>query len=194
MSKLVLATAIFLSLISPAIGETTQEIESRLKVEKKALTQWVVANAHNKITTAKASKIVDYVYRYSAEYDLDPLLVLSVVKTESGFRENAKSTYGATGLMQIVPRYHAKRINGRDPNKINVNLEVGADILAEYLGGSNKNLKKALHKYSGGAKSGYYKKVVINMRSMSKHIVEYSFMNEYNITGSLSVYRVAQAQ
>ena len=44
----------------------------------------------------------EYVDKYSLEYNLDPLLVLSIMKTESGFDENAKSNKGAKGLMQIM--------------------------------------------------------------------------------------------
>lgn len=34
---------------------------------------------------------------------LDPLLVASVIRVESGFRESAESTKGARGLMQVMP-------------------------------------------------------------------------------------------
>ena len=42
------------------------------------------------------------VKQYSAQYDLDPYLVLAVIKTESNFNENAESNKGAKGLMQIM--------------------------------------------------------------------------------------------
>lgn len=40
----------------------------------------------------------------SADYDLDPLLVASQVKAESGFDPKAVSPVGAIGLMQVMPR------------------------------------------------------------------------------------------
>lgn len=43
-----------------------------------------------------------YVDKYSSEYNLDPLLVLSIMKTESGFNEKSESNKGAKGLMQIM--------------------------------------------------------------------------------------------
>lgn len=192
MSKLkLLITTALLMTFSPVNSETTAEVNKRLKAEKQALTQWVMANAHNKISQAKASKIVEYVYKYSTVYDLDPLLVLSIAKTESGFRENAVSSYGAMGLMQVVPRYHTGRLKGRDPNKVNVSIEVGADILSEYMDSSKNNLRVALKKYSG-SKNGYYKDVVTNVKSMNKHIA--SYLELYGNKSRTSSYRVAQAQ
>lgn len=45
----------------------------------------------------------EYVDKYSKEYDLDPLFVLAVMKTESNFDQEAKSHKNARGLMQITP-------------------------------------------------------------------------------------------
>lgn len=47
-------------------------------------------------------KNYDIVKRYSEKYNLDPLLVMAVIKTESNFDKNAKSTKNAYGLMQIT--------------------------------------------------------------------------------------------
>lgn len=40
---------------------------------------------------------------YSDEYDLDPILVASLIRTESNFARKAESKVGAIGLMQIMP-------------------------------------------------------------------------------------------
>lgn len=47
-------------------------------------------------------KYIEYVEKYSKEYDIDPFIVLAVIKTESNFKENATSKKGAKGLMQIM--------------------------------------------------------------------------------------------
>lgn len=47
-------------------------------------------------------KYENYVNTYSDMYNLDPLFVLSVMKTESNFNESAQSHKNAVGLMQIT--------------------------------------------------------------------------------------------
>ena len=47
-------------------------------------------------------KYSDLVNEYSEKYEVDPLLVLSVIKAESNFNKNAISNKGAKGLMQIM--------------------------------------------------------------------------------------------
>lgn len=43
----------------------------------------------------------DPVLAYSEEYDLDPMLVMAIIKTESSFNQDAISRRNARGLMQI---------------------------------------------------------------------------------------------
>ena len=47
-------------------------------------------------------KYSQYVEKYSQEYNLDPLFVYSIIRTESDFIESAQSSVGARGLMQFT--------------------------------------------------------------------------------------------
>ena len=47
-------------------------------------------------------KYKEYVDKYSNQYNLDPLFVLAVIKTESKFDDDAHSHKNAVGLMQIT--------------------------------------------------------------------------------------------
>lgn len=44
----------------------------------------------------------EYVERYAKEYNVDPLLIYSIIKAESNFDDEAVSGKGATGLMQLM--------------------------------------------------------------------------------------------
>ncbi len=45
----------------------------------------------------------DIVEKYAQEYRVDKVLIYGIIKTESNFDENAVSSVGAMGLMQITP-------------------------------------------------------------------------------------------
>ena len=59
-------------------------------------------------------KYAEYVNEYSEEYELDPYLVLAIIKTESNFNKEAVSKKDAKGLMQIMDEtgeWVAKQLN-----------------------------------------------------------------------------------
>ncbi len=59
---------------------------------------------HNpKLSDQEAQRIYKNVVYYSNEYDFDPVLVLSVMKTESHFKHSTVSSAGAKGLLQLMP-------------------------------------------------------------------------------------------
>jgi len=45
----------------------------------------------------------DKIDLYSEKYGVDPLFVISIIKTESNFSKTARSVDGALGLMQLMP-------------------------------------------------------------------------------------------
>ena len=50
----------------------------------------------------------DALYRHGQAYDVDPLLVLGLMRQESVYRQWALSSAGAIGLMQVMPRTGAR--------------------------------------------------------------------------------------
>lgn len=63
------------------------------------LTVFALYNAGRSLYPLKYEELVE---KYSERYDLDPFLVLAVIKVESSFRHNAVSHKNARGLMQIT--------------------------------------------------------------------------------------------
>lgn len=75
------------------------------------------ANANN-VDDVKA-----VIVKYSVELGIDPALALSIAKTESGFRHDTRSRYGAVGVFQLMPST-AKRL-GVNPYYLSDNIKGG---------------------------------------------------------------------
>src|SRR5216683_6278871 len=85
----------------------------------------------------------------SGTYRLDPDLVTSVIRAESGFNVRAVSPKGAQGLMQLMPQTASQLgvHNAFDPQ---TNVEGGTRYLRELLERYNFDLIKALAPYNAG--------------------------------------------
>ena len=81
-------------------------------------------------------KIVD---RFSKKYDVDKSLIYAVIRQESSFRSQVKSSQNAQGLMQILPStanwLSKKYLNNHRMNLFNIssNIQLGT-IYLKYLG------------------------------------------------------------
>ena len=144
------------------IGVNAESLNNRQE-----LIQWM--RGHNpSLTVMEAGKIVDNAYYYSTKRNLQLSYVLGVIRAESAYDYTASNSYGAKGLMQVVPRYHKDKIANRDVLSIPVNIEVGTKVLDECLKKHKNDAYDALSCYSGGARPKYHLKVALAQAAIKR--------------------------
>jgi hypothetical protein len=99
--------------------------------------------------SAAAANLDAVINSASGRYRLDPDLVASVIKAESGFNVRAVSPKGAQGLMQLMPGT-ASQLGVPNTFDAQANVEGGTRYLRELLERYNFDLVKALAAYNAG--------------------------------------------
>lgn len=100
----------------------------------------------------------EYVYKYSGENNIDPLLTFAIIKAESNFNRNIKSKSGAIGLMQLMESTaleEAEEVNQEivvteslyNPE---INIKIGTKYYAKLIKKYNNNMLLALAAYNAG--------------------------------------------
>ena len=135
------------AIVSRFIKEQTTPISHN----KNILVKWVVNHAKKTVPLQDIVLIVEQALECS-----DPLLILSVIDTESTFFSQAISSKGAAGLMQVrwsVWKDELAKINitsERQLFDIKTNIKAGSYILTKYINETG-SVKKALGKYVGNS-------------------------------------------
>ena len=84
------------------------------------------------------TEYAEYVYKYSQENEIDPLLTFAIIKAESNFQTDIISSSGAIGLMQLMPATAEE-----------VGKELGETVIAnEVLYNPEKNIKMGTRYYA----------------------------------------------
>lgn len=100
----------------------------------------------------------DIIEKYTNEYDIDPYLVVSIMKNESKFNPNAVSRKDAKGLMQIAPitgEWASEKLNIPnysedmlfDPD---LNIRIGVWYLSVLKYEFNNNIELMIAGYNAG--------------------------------------------
>lgn len=144
------------------IGVNAESLDNRQE-----LIQWM-RSYNPSLSVMEAGKIVDNAYYYSAKRNLQLSYVLGVIRAESAYDHTASNSYGAKGLMQVVPRWHKDKIANRDVLSIPVNIEVGTKVLDECLRKHKNDAYDALSCYSGGARPKYNLKVALAQAAIKR--------------------------
>ena len=99
--------------------------------------------------TATREEVDRWVNSASDQHRVDPDLIRSVIKAESGFNSRAVSPKGAQGLMQLMPST-ATQLGVKDAFAAGENIEGGTRYLRDLLVLYNNDMAKALAAYNAG--------------------------------------------
>ena len=113
------------------------------------------------LETVRLSYPIEYwnlIERESQKYNLDPLIVLSLIKQESAFNKKARSAANALGLMQLLEPT-AKEMAKRLKKKVNMpkdlfhpptNIQLGTRYIRQMIRAFNGHIPLALAAYNAG--------------------------------------------
>lgn len=103
-------------------------------------------------------KYSEYVEKYAKEYNIDHLLIYSIIKAESNFEPQSTSTSGAKGLMQLMEKTAEEVAENtlieykHDETIYNIetNIMLGTKYFAQLLENYNGNIYLSLAAYNAG--------------------------------------------
>lgn len=98
---------------------------------------------------SKMERIDKAVDKASKQYGIDKNLIRAIIKVESNFNPNTKSSAGAMGLMQLMPE-NVKYYKVKDPYNIEENIDAGTRHIKDYIEMFDGNLEMGLMAYNAG--------------------------------------------
>lgn len=148
-----------------------------------------------KINNIKGLTALDYeqlskeIKKASKKYDVDPILVLSVITVESSFNKHAVSPKGAVGLMQLMPSTakalcDEKGFSNCSFNEVETNILLGTYYLSKLSAKYNNNVKHYLTAYNYGP---YHVDRVIKEKSQVPASYYYKVMRIYQRLANTNV-------
>ncbi len=155
-------------IVAPVALPSKVEAAPLLSAEMERARDWI-ARRYN-VSTIALEPVLAAAEAAGRDANIDPLLIVAVMAIESRFNPFAESSFGAQGLMQVIPRFHKDKIEDKagaasdedalfDPM---VNVHVGTEVLREGLRRYG-NLQAALQYYGGAVgdpNAGYARKVL----------------------------------
>lgn len=126
-----------------------------------------ITEKYKNLNRDTAEKIVKTAYIKADKYNIDPEILIAIAGVESNYNPKIVNRIGASGLTQVVKRYHRdkiRKVNARGGNILSIadNLDLGAEIYSD-LYHKYGNHTAALQAYNGSLndKSRTYSKKVM---------------------------------
>lgn len=140
-----------------------QERQRQLEIQRKQEEERL-AKLRASVTKSNVPLSADlqyHIYNCCKKYGVSYELVLGLIKTESGFNHNARSSVGCYGLMQLHPSYFPSNLDSYG------NVEYGVKYLSSCISRCGGNVAAGLCCYNAGHDTGqrsYSNKVISNAR------------------------------
>jgi soluble lytic murein transglycosylase-like protein len=93
------------------------------------------------------------IYDIALSEGIDPVLGFQLVKIESSFKQNARSSAGAIGYTQVqlaTARFYDRNVTAQELFQRDVNLRIGFRFLNDLLGKFDRDTQTALLAYNRG--------------------------------------------
>jgi soluble lytic murein transglycosylase len=119
----------------------------------------LVVTFYGYINYKNYKKYSSFINNSAVEYNIDSLLIISIIKAESNFKFDAVSKKGAIGLMQIMPTTASDLVNNNpkygafktsDLYNPQINIDLGTAYLQFLLKIFSNDTNLALSSYNAG--------------------------------------------
>lgn len=147
---------------------------SQARQEQVGLLARYIRSQNDSVDALSAWRQAAAFVHYSRKYGVPVDLAVAVANTESHFNSEARSRYGAMGVMQVVWRVHQRllQVNGilspdelHDPEK---GIAAGCLLLGRYLRAYGDR-DKALGRYYGGSAAVYAKRINTRLANLRNY-------------------------